>query len=186
MLSKGNMGLFLTTLIESNAMKKLLALFVSAALMCPIWAVAQTTPSVIGTLNWYLSPGLNSGTVKVNSKTLPATYGQCIGPNCQMTGSVTIIQILATITSNGNNAYSITGQGTAEIIITDPSGINPFPVTFPGWGSMFLSGSNYMMTLMGVTSGVTYTMNCTLSASTLNGTCTGNAGDSSPITLITN
>jgi hypothetical protein len=54
MLSKGNMGLFPTTLIESNTMKKLITLILSAVLSCPMWAGAQTNtiPSINGQLHY--------------------------------------------------------------------------------------------------------------------------------------
>jgi hypothetical protein len=53
MQSKGNIELFPTTLIESNAMKRLVTLILSAALLCPMWAGAQsTTPSIQGPLHY--------------------------------------------------------------------------------------------------------------------------------------
>jgi hypothetical protein len=63
MLSKGNILLFPTTLIESNAMKRLVTLIFSAALLCPMWAGAQTktTPSVVGPLNYSGQIGLIFG-----------------------------------------------------------------------------------------------------------------------------
>jgi hypothetical protein len=47
-----NIWLFLTTLIESNAMKRLITLIASAVLMCPVWASAQTTPTLVDDMTW--------------------------------------------------------------------------------------------------------------------------------------
>ena len=54
LLSKGNIGLFLTILTECRAMKKLLTLILSALLLCPILAGAQTTtnPTISGPLHF--------------------------------------------------------------------------------------------------------------------------------------
>ena len=58
------MGLFPMTLIESNAVKRLIILILSAVLLCPMWATAQTAPSgsstqtvvrALNTLDFYLN-----------------------------------------------------------------------------------------------------------------------------------
>lgn len=179
-------------------MKKLITLIFSAVLLCPIWASAQTTPTIAGTLTWNLNPGLSSGTMTVYP---PAIQGYCgpltfstaangadvtteyLYPSCSVTGTVTLTKVVVTAISNGNNTYSLSGYGSANI---QESGTN-YTSTFPSYGGMILSGNNYIiaMTAFG-SSGNPYYMQCTISSTTLNGTCVGNNGSTSPITLVTN
>ena len=60
------------TLIESNAMKKLITLITSAALLCPMWAGAQTTttPSIQGPLHY-----VGSLVVNYYYSSLPTLFG---------------------------------------------------------------------------------------------------------------
>lgn len=194
MLTRGNIKLFPTTLIESNAMKKLITSILSAALLWPMWVVGQTTPTIAGTLTWSLNPGLSSGTITVYP---PAIQGNCGPdtlqsggthsyeyPSCSITGTVTLTEVVVTAISNGNNIYSLSGYGSATIQeLGDTT-----TTTFPSYGGMILSGNNYIiaMTASAASTGAAYFMQCTISSTTLNGTCIGNNRSTSPITLVTN
>lgn len=60
LLSKVNIGSFPTTLIESNAMKRLITLILSAVLLCPMWAGAQTITTTLEDISWSGSLSLGS------------------------------------------------------------------------------------------------------------------------------
>jgi hypothetical protein len=203
MLSKGNISLYPTTLIESNAMKRLISLVLSAALLYPMWATAQTTPTIAGTLNWTLNPGIRSGyeTVVTNipgklynfdvvgceidsGVELCGEIGIVIHKNVTVRGFVRIKTLNASIVDNGNNNYSLTGTVTAEV----RSNIGIGSITTAGWGSMYLSDNVYIMTVMSwvptAEAELVLGMNCTLSPATLDGTCIGKNGRGSQITLV--
>lgn len=185
-------------------MKRLLTLIFSAVLLCPMWAWAQTTPTIAGTLTWKLNPGVTNGTTTVYP---PLWQGNCspptetcyktvdgyicnqpvqMYPSCSVTGSVTVTQIVATVISNGNNSYLLSGQATIYVQASAGSYHSDYHLDYPGFGGMFLSGDSYIMSLMAATATGTYNMQCTISSTTLNGTCVGYNGSTSPITLVTN
>jgi len=168
-----------------------------------MWAGAQTTPTIAGTLTWNLNPGVSSGTMTVyppmwqgncgpststcivsTTSTNSCTVTTPLYPSCSVTGSVRVTQIVTTVTSNGNNSYSLSGQATMIIIVESPVGT--YSAVYPGFGSMFLSGDSYIMSLMALSATATYNLQCTISSATLNGTCVGNNGSTSLITLVTN
>jgi len=137
-------------LIESNAMKKLITLILSAVFLCPMWAGAQSTPSVIGTLNWTVAE-LPITILVPPSPTVPAivTVANMIG----LTISITSLQ-------TGSGFYSLTGF---SLDVVDSASYN-VPLT----GAMIESGSFYTMSF---TTGQNQVA-CEISAATLNGNCT--------------
>jgi hypothetical protein len=164
MLSKGNMCLYPTTLIESNAMKKLLALFVSAVLLCPMWARAQvpnssttqTTVGAIGEMVFYF-PEL----LKIPNIYVYLQDGTLISGNKISNFSINAMLF-------NNNSYSIGLMGMADVI-GDASGGGDVPVTGSILASTTSGWGNYSMQInVGTTAFV-----CTLTQSTLNGKCYG-------------
>jgi hypothetical protein len=149
-LYKGNIRIFLTTLIESNAMKRLITLIFSAVLLCPMWARAQTTPTIIGTFTWNFNPQLGIQGYPFN---------------------FTVSSLPLTITHLGNDQYNVISVG--GIAYNDDIG-NPY---FYGTGLMSLSGTNYKLFLMLIVPIPIYqtvewaTLSCTLNSTTLSGQC---------------
>ena len=60
-----NIRLFLTTLIETNAMKRLITLITSAVLLCPMLAGAQTLTKTLNDLSWTGSLSLPNSTYPI-------------------------------------------------------------------------------------------------------------------------
>ena len=177
-------------------MKRLITLFATAVFLCPVVASSQTTPSIVGELNWTLNPPLSTGTqnwyppgIQGNCGTQltcttqhppwPApSYTTCTTPEyftCTVTGSGSVSQITVSATTSGTNSYSLTGLAVISLAETYPFFLMTQQQFAPGYGSMILSGNQYFMML---TFGAGYgTMNCTLSSSTLSGTCIGSFGE---------
>jgi len=181
LLSKGNIGLFLTTLIESSAMKKLITLIFSAALLCPIWAAAQTTtPSVSGPIFWRLGGAVSSFAGFIPSTQVPyAGYANGIAT----VNAVESMIVNITNPKNSEGFFSI--AGTAIVYYINPNNLSqsfPFKGSIPITGSMIpIVSSNNQYSNGANPTGYVATFNvgagsftCNLSVSTLSGTCAGN------------
>ncbi|MBU3628218.1 hypothetical protein [Polynucleobacter sp. AP-Reno-20A-A9] len=185
-------------------MKKIIILLVSTLMLAPALVSAQTTPSVIGTLSWTLSPGLTSPSTTVypptwQGKCGPTPPSACIQqmntpntpycppptpnlyPYCSVTAGASFTALTATVTDTGNGYYSLSGQGTINLVVTEPSH-QTFSTASALTGSMFLNDGWYLMTL--IFTAYPVPVGCSLNAVTLSGECVGVTGSTSPITLV--
>lgn len=105
-----NIWLFLTALIESNAMKRLITLIFSAVLLSPVWFSAQTTPSILPPFSW-------AGTMELTqSSGIHFSY---------FPTQALIAKINLSIEVPNNNSASMGANGYFNCSIT---GSSPFPL----------------------------------------------------------
>jgi hypothetical protein len=180
-------GLIPTTLIESNAMKRLITLIFSAALLCPMWAGAQTTPSVIGSYQWNFTSSTSAGIL--SPTTIPNNTGALL--------INTLENMILNITQPKNKEGFFMISGTALVYnlaaTSSSSGLTSYIANLPVTGSMISTINNggqaiysnggtatgYMATFYIGASSFT----CNLSASTLSGTCIGYNGATGTLTF---
>jgi hypothetical protein len=156
-------------------MKRLITLMLSTVLLCPMYAGAQSTPSVIGTLNWTIDSlpitAMNAGIClpvgftpeQCNSPwfcTPPAViYGPC-SPATVFSTNIIGLTISVTSLRNGAGHYFLTGSSSIKPYLSD---LPPIPLS----GSMIESSSTHTMLF---TTG-TNTVTCVISTATLGGSC---------------
>ena len=172
MQSKGNIELFPTTLIESNAMKRLVTLILSAALLCPMWAGAQvpnssttqTTVGALGQMFFNIGPGLSIPQTTVISSEYPLPF------------PITLIaQMYLTAYLPNNTGGSMALVGTVTGLAPGGSFIGGIPIS----GSANNSGRGYYALIINVGTTAFF---CTLNSSTLNGDCYNYQGADSVVT----
>jgi hypothetical protein len=144
-------------------MKRLIALILSAVLLCPMWAGAQTTPSILPPFNW-------AGTMELtqsggaNFEFLPIP-----GFNCQ---SITKINLSIEVPNNNSAAMGANGYFNCSVTGSSPSSIS---------GSFLALNSNLQLASSTETvsayQGTLYLgallLSCYVTASTMNMKCTG-------------
>jgi hypothetical protein len=130
-------------------------------------------PTIAGTITWQFSPVLTG-----------VSASSCD----DICGYYYLYYMTGTVTSYGNNSYSISGYGEAAFNQTKQETLPTQYFEVPGFGSMFLSGGQYQMMINAMfqpppqgsaPNPVNLMMNCTLSATTLSGTCFTMSSDGS-------
>ena len=102
-----------TTLIESNAMKRLITLIFSAALLCPMWAGAQTatTPSIVGQI--HLKGNIPLDSVNTPMPGMPAAIIGTLFPVPGMTcNSITDVRVNIQSPNNATPIHATNGYFT--------------------------------------------------------------------------
>ena len=174
-----NIWLFPTTLIESNAMKRLITLIASAALLSPIWSFAGTATTATPTINLQLS------SLGVIGMSIPNTYVTTTSRSDQA-GYLTNLIFLINTPNNNDGFFQVSGYAN----VNNLNGTAAYSV--PLAGSMVTVTNNALYNIIAPTAysatfiiSSTVSINCILNINTLQGTCvestTGYASSATPI-----
>jgi hypothetical protein len=179
LLSKGNIRLFTTTLIEGNAMKRLITLIFSAALLCPMWSFAGTTTTATTPLNLQLSSNGGIG------MTIPITYVTTTS-NSDQVSRLTNLYFLVITPNNINGIFSVSGYAN----VNNLTGTAAYSMPLTGTIVTVTNNSLYNESAPTAYSATfiissTISINCILNINTFLGTCiestTGNTSRAEPI-----
>jgi hypothetical protein len=142
-------------------MDRLITLILSAVLSCPMWAGAQTIPTVIGTFTWNFNPPLEI----ISEASTLSSPAYCF---------YTVSSLPITITHLGSDQYSLMSYGVASASNTSQCDSE----NILGSGVMSLSGANYKLSMqlsIPFPSNSAYALfnnaSCSLNATTLSGQC---------------
>ncbi len=158
---------YLTTLIKSIAMKKLITLIASAVLMCPMWAGAQVptssdkTTTVVGSfapLSWSFPSPLQI--------TPSVTYS---GANLITLNSIITMSLTFFVPNNGSFAFGVSGIAESQNCSVYNSISYPDYCKVPIVGT-FTDTTNYYNLMLSIG---TSSFSCSMSTTTLTGNCYG-------------
>ena len=158
-------------------MKKLVSLYLSMLLICPMGAQAASVPSIIGALSWTMD-SLPIYMIFTQMQCVPSFIPPeiCIPYPTFGAGTITAINASVTDPQNGLPHYSLTGTASVQ---GGPQGSSTIPIS----GVMSTSGVGYIVQFNGSMGNIT----CTIAQSSLSGACVNTLGYPSTInfTLVT-